>query len=77
MATTHGTTFLNKYNLLLLLLLLLFCFLGPYLWHMEVPGLGVVIGAAAVSLTTAIARQDLSVCVAYTTAHCDTRSPTH
>ena len=29
---------------------LLFCFLGPYLWHMEVPRLGVEIGAIAVGL---------------------------
>ena len=50
-ATTHGTTFLNKYNLLLLLLLLLFCFLGPHLQHMEFPRLVVVIEAAGASLS--------------------------
>ena len=37
-----------------------FSFLGPHLWHMEVPGLGVELELWLPSYTTATAMQDLS-----------------
>ena len=46
--------------LLLLLLLLLFCFLGPHLRHMEVPGLGVGSELQLLAYTTTRAMWDLS-----------------
>ena len=46
-----------------------FCFLGPYLWHMEVPGLGVESELLLLAYTTATATQDLSHISVCTTAH--------
>ena len=43
-----------------LLLLLLFCILGPHLWHMEVPRLGVKLELQLPAYTTATATWDLS-----------------
>ena len=38
----------------------LFCFLGPHLWHMEAPRLGVESELQLPAYTTAIATRDLS-----------------
>ena len=37
-----------------------FCFLGPHLWHMEVPRLGVESELQLLAYATAIAMPDLS-----------------
>ena len=37
-----------------------FCFLGPYLWHMEITRLGVRLELQLPAFTTAIATPDLS-----------------
>ena len=43
-----------------------YCFLGPHLWHMEVPRLEVQSGLQLLAYTTAITTQDLShVCNLY------------
>ena len=43
-----------------------FFFLGPYLQHMEIPGLGVVLKLQLLAYTSATARQDLShICDLY------------
>ena len=42
------------------LLFFFFYFLGPHLWHMEVPGLGVELELQLPAYTTARATQDLS-----------------
>ena len=44
----------------LFLFMYLFCFLGPHLWHMEVPRLGVKSELELLACTTATATQDLS-----------------
>ena len=44
-----------------LFVLFCFCFLGPNLWHMEVPGLGVELELQLPAYTTATAMQDLSL----------------
>ena len=44
----------------LLTVVFLFCFLGPHLWHMEVPRLGVRSGLQLPTYATAIAMWDLS-----------------
>ena len=59
-----------------------FCLLRvPYLWHMEVPRLGVKLELQLSAYTTATAKQDPShVCdlhQTYTTAHGNTGSLTH
>jgi len=41
-------------------LFLFFCFLGPHLWHIEVPRLGVQSELQLLAYTTATATQDLS-----------------
>ena len=51
----------------------LFFFLGLNVWHMEVPRLGVVIGAAAFAISTQIRAESAT----YTTAHGNTGSLTH
>ena len=54
-----------------------FCFLGPYLWHMEVPRLGVESEQQLLAYTTATATPDPSwVCNLYHT-HGNTKSLTH
>ena len=40
--------------------LLIFCFLGPHPWHLEVPRLGVQLELQLPAYTTATAIQDLS-----------------
>ena len=46
--------------LLLIFLILIFCFLGPYLWHMEVPRLGVKLELQLRAYTAATATRDWS-----------------
>ena len=57
--------------------LFIFCFLGPCLWHMEVPRLGVKSELLPLAYTTATATRDLSRTASYTTAHGNTGSLTH
>ena len=55
----------------------LFLFLGPYLWHMEVPRLEVKLELQFTAYTTATATSDLSHIMTYTAACDNTRSLTH
>ena len=41
-------------------LIIIISFLGPHLWHMEVPGLGVKLELQLLAYTTATAMRDLS-----------------
>ena len=53
-------------NICVFLFCLFFCFLGPALWHMEVPGLGVKLELHLLAYTIAIAMRDCSrVCDLY------------
>ena len=54
-----------------------FFFLGPHLWHMEVPRLGVKSKLHLPAYATATATQDPSESATYTTAHCNAGYPTH
>ena len=57
--------------------LFVFCCLGPHLQYMEVPRLGVKAELQLPAYTTATATRDWSRSETYTTAHGNTRSPTH
>ena len=54
-----------------------FCFLGSYLWHMEVLRLGVELELQLLAYATAIAMWAPGVSAPYTTAHSNTGSLTH
>ena len=54
-----------------------YCFLGPLLWHMEVPRLGVKLELQLLVYTTATATRNLSASVTYTTVHSNAGSLTH
>ena len=54
-----------------------FGFLGPYLWHMEVPRLGVELELQVLAYTTATAMGDPSHICDLHTARGNTGSPTH
>ena len=54
-----------------------FFFLGPHLWHMEVPRLGVKLELQLPAYTTATASWDPSSAATYTTAHSNSGSLTH
>jgi len=54
-------------------------FFRPHPWHMELPRLGVELELQlpAYAIASATAMPDPSLCVAYSTAHGNARSPTH
>ena len=56
---------------------LFFCFLGPYVQHMEVPRLGVKSELQLLAYATAIVTWDQAMSVTYTTAHGNAGSLTH
>ena len=54
-----------------------FCFLGPHLWHMDVPRLGLESVLRLPVYTIATKRQIQATSVTYTTVHGSARSLTH
>ena len=60
-----------------LMLLLLFCFLGPYLWHVEVPSLGLNQSCSCWFAPQPQQCKIQATFAAYTTAHSNSRSLTH
>ena len=54
-----------------------FCFLGPHLWYMKVPSLGVESELQLPAYTSATALRDLSLVFDLTTAHGNAGSLTH
>ena len=56
---------------------LFFCFLGPHMWHMEVPRIGVELELQLPAYTTATAMRDLTTSSIYTTAHSKVGSLTY
>ena len=54
-----------------------FAFLGPHMWHMEVPRLGVESELPLLAYTTATAMPDLRVSASYPAAHGNARSLMH
>ena len=57
--------------------ILLYCFLGPHPWHIEVPRLGVKTELQLLTYATATATQDPSCVLTYTTAWGNAGSLTH
>ena len=57
-------------------IIIIFFFLGPHLWHMEVPRLGVELELQLLVYTTATATPNPSHIATYTTAHSNAGSLT-
>ena len=66
---------LAEENLLLSIAIIIIVFLGPHLWHMEIPRLGVESELQLPAYTTETAKP--AVCVTYATAHSNAGSLTH
>jgi len=59
-AGTHSLRISGHWRILLFYFILFFCFLGPHLWHMEFPRLGVTSELQLPAYTTATTMQDPS-----------------
>ena len=65
------------HSLLFIFIFILFvCFLGPHLWHMEVPRVGIRLELQLLAYATVTATWDLSASATYATAHSNARSLT-
>ena len=66
-----------RYFELIIIIIIIICFLGPHLWHMEIPSLGVKSELQLSAYTTATATRDPTLSVTYTTAPGNAGSLTH